>query len=240
MEVQKRSSKERYVRLIFWAAAELFTMICLLYSLWIKDTNQVLACIAYAVLVSGPFIVEKWLRCRISTWFVLCCILYATGPMLGDVFKLYYITSWWDKLLHFIGGIAFGVLGAFLPQILNKKQSSVLLCAVFSLCFSLAVSVCWEFCEYGMDQIAGTDAQHSSVVYEIHSYLLGKETGQIGSIEDIQTTTVNGEPLPVNGYLDIGLNDTMTDMLFEGLGGLTYAAFYILDKGKHPIFNKTL
>lgn len=238
MSNQKHNSKERFVRAIFWTTAELFAVCCLIYSILIKDTYQTFACIAYTFLISGPFIVEKWFRCRISTWFILCCIVYAIGPMLGDVFDLYYITPWWDKLLHFIGGLAFGVLGAFLPRLLDKKQSSVLLCAAFSLCFSIFISVCWEFCEYGMDQIAGTDAQHSSVVTEIHSYLLGEGAGQIGSIEDIEITTVNGDPLPVNGYLDIGLNDTMTDMLFEGLGALVYAVIYIADKGKHFVFSK--
>ncbi len=239
MTVQKHSGKEKVIRLIFWGAAELFTVACLLYSIRIKDTYQAVSCVAYAVLISVPFIIEKRFRCRISTWSFLCCIVYAIGPMLGDVFDLYYITSWWDKLLHFIGGVAFGVLGTFLPQLLDKKQSSVLLCAAFSLCFSLFVSVCWEFCEYGMDQIAGTDAQHSSVVHELHSYLLGEETGKIGSIEDIRITTVNGDQLPVDGYLDIGLHDTMGDMLFEGLGALIYAVIYIADKGKHAVFSKT-
>lgn len=47
----------------------------------------------------------------------------------------------------------------------------------------------------------------------INSYLLGSEKGVAGSISDIQSVIVNGEELSINGYLDIGLIDTMHDML---------------------------
>lgn len=178
-------------------------------------------------------------KCRINTLFSLFCIVYALGSLFGDVFQLYYTTMWWDKLLHFTGGVVFAMLGVFLPQLLDRKKTSVLLCAVFALCFSMTVSVCWEFCEYGMDQLASTDAQHSSIIYDVNSYLLGDEENEIGSIENIKEVTVNGETLPLDGYLDIGLNDTMTDMLWEGFGALIYAVIFMIDKGKHPVFSKT-
>ena len=230
--------KGRYLRLSVWAVAEALTVGCLIYSICIKNVFQAVSCAAYAVGISGPFLIEKWFKCKINTLALLCCVLYALGPLMGDMLHLYYTTGWWDKLLHLTGGIVFAMLGVFLPQMLSDKQPSVSLCAVFALCFSITISVCWEFCEYGIDQLFGTDMQHSAVVHDVHSHLLGEETGKVGSIENIDEVIVNGEPLPLDGYLDIGLNDTMLDMLVESFGALIYVVIYALDKGRHLVLKK--
>jgi len=39
----------------------------------------------------------------------------------------------------------------------------------------------------------------------------------------------------VSGYVDIGLIDSMLDMLLESLGALITSALLILDKGRHPL-----
>ena len=65
-------------------------------------------------------------------------------------------------------------------------------------------------------------------------YDLGGAAGIIGSIESINSVTVNGQAL--EGYLDIGLIDTMGDMMIETVGAVAYAVAYALDKGRHPAF----
>lgn len=244
-EVQSQSMKStypdkrgRYFRLLVWAVAEALTVGCLIYSICIKNIFQAISCAVYAVGISGPFLIEKWFKCKINTLTLLCSILYALGPLMGDMLHLYYTTGWWDKLLHFTGGIMFAMLGVFLPQMLSDQRFPVSLCAVFALCFSITISVCWEFCEYGIDQLFGTDLQHSMVVHDIHSHLLAEEVGEVGSIGSITEVTVNGESLPLNGYLDIGLNDTMLDMLVESFGALIYVVIYVLDKGRHLVLKK--
>ena len=52
--------------------------------------------------------------------------------------------------------------------------------------------------------------------------MLGERTGEIGTISDITSVVINGEPLPVNGYIDIGLIDTMDDMITCSFGTLIY------------------
>lgn len=56
----------------------------------------------------------------------------------------------------------------------------------------------------------------------------------IGSIDQIDSVIVNGEPL--EGYIDIGLIDTMGDMMIETVGAAAYAVVFALDKGRHPAF----
>ncbi len=182
-----------------------------------------------------PSFVEKLFKCKLNRALYIAATLYAMGPLLGEVYKLYYITSWWDKLLHCTGGVVFAMLGAHLASMLTQHKGSYPLCAVFALCFSMAVSVTWEFYEYASDTLFGTDMQNDTVITAIHSYELDPQPGVADSIEGIHEVSVDGKPLPFDGYLDIGLHDTMQDMLVETFGALVFALTYLFDKGRHPV-----
>lgn len=189
---------------------------------------------ATILLVLIPGALEVFLHCRMHPVLYILGVLYALGPMLGQCHGLYYSTSWWDKLLHICGGVLFAVAGLYLCRIMNRDHSPVLLCAVFALCFSISISALWEFVEFGSDQLLHTDMQRDSLLNSLYSYTLGDSPGTIGSLEHIQIVSVDGAPLPVTGYLDVGLWDTMTDMLLESLGAVAVCAVYLLDRGKHP------
>ena len=102
----------------------------------------------------------------------------------------------------------------------------------------MAVAVLWEFCEFGADTFLGMDMQYDTVVHGLNSYLLGDRVGVIGNISDIESITVNSVLLPIDGYIDIGLIDTMLDMLLETIGAVIACIIMWLDKGKHPLIKK--
>ena len=112
--------------------------------------------------------------------------------------------------------------------------------ALFALCFSIAVSAVWEFFEYGMDFFFAMDMQNDTVVHSIHSYMLGDSLGVLGSMEQIQEVSINWQSLGVGGYLDIGLIDTMNDMMLESLGALVYVLIYVLTGGKRQAIQPAL
>ena len=66
------------------------------------------------------------------------------------------------------------------------------------------------------------DMQNDFVVNRITSYYLGTELGQTGVIENITNVTVNGTDLGLGGYLDIGLFDTMVDMIVNFVGAVVF------------------
>ena len=68
------------------------------------------------------------------------------------------------------------------------------------------------------------------MINSLTSYLLGDTLGVTGSIENIQSVTVNGVQIP--GYIDIGLIDSMLDMLLETLGAMVACLVLWLDKVK--------
>lgn len=236
----KNITLENRVRNMALIACEVFTLITLILLLCRQDDRQdykmLLLCIATFALLLIPTAVERGFSCRIRMNVYLFGLAYALGPMLGDCYKLYYSTTWWDKLLHISGGVMFALFGLYLFGFLSGKNKRLLACALFAVCFSVTLSVLWEFIEFGCDQLFGTDMQRDTVISSIHSYSLSTELGTVESIENIEMVTVNGDRLPVNGYLDIGLIDSMTDMLFESLGAFLVSILYLLDKGRHPAF----
>lgn len=190
------------------------------------------------LLVLLPVAMEYIFRCKLCLPVYLFAVLYAVGPMLGHCWNLYYIMDGWDKLLHVCGGVMFAVVGAYFFQMLTKRKDQFLACALFALCFSMAVAVLWEFLEFGADRFLGMDMQDDTVITGITSYLLGEQIGQTGSIENIQSVVINGVPLPAAGYIDIGLIDSMLDMMLESMGALLTCLLLLLDRGRHPLIRE--
>ena len=105
----------------------------------------------------------------------------------------------------------------------TKQKPSPVICAAFALFFSVSVSVFWEFGEFFSDVLFGTDSQMDTLIHSIHSTYLGSGIGNVGKLSNITSLSVNGAPLPITGYLDIGLFDTMADMLYESAGAVLAA-----------------
>ena len=80
----------------------------------------------------------------------------------------------------------------------------------------------WEFFEFGADLLFEKDMQKDTVITAIHSGLISGKPNVIMHIRDITSTVVNGENLGINGYLDIGLIDTMKDLLVNFVGAAVF------------------
>ena len=240
MEEITISKKDKLYRTALWSACELFCIASLVYALVKGEgTLQILMCFVTMVLVTAPFLLGKLLRFELNAVVFTFCVLYALGPILGYVYKLYYLTNWYDDILHASGGVAFAVLGVYLAKFVGgKSRPSVLLTALFALFFSMAIALVWEFIEYGVDKIFHGDMQRDTVISYLDSYLLGGKTGEVGRIEGIEEIIVNGKEIGLGGYIDIGLIDTMTDLLVETAGALVLVTVYALDKDRHPMIFK--
>ena len=230
---------ERFVRWVGLLGSQLFAWYTVGWVVLGGRYDRLLLAAATPLLIMVPWAVERLLCCHVALPLYLLCLFYAVGPMLGFCYNLYYTIPWWDKMLHVFGGVMFALLGVFVwERFAGSHYRSRWMTAVFALCLSMAVAVAWEFFEYGMDTLFGMDMQDDTVVTHITSYLLEGAPGEAGTIEDITAVTVNGTPLPVRGYIDVGLNDTMWDMILETLGAVAVATWCLWDKGCHPPFRE--
>lgn len=226
---------EKWIKLAGTVLCEVFTAYTIIMLLTGSEPDRLALAFTTLLLVVLPMLLEKLFQCRISLPVYIFALAYAIGPMLGHCWKLYYTVPVWDKLLHTCGGVMFAILGAFFFDRLTRNQEAPAAKAIFALCFSMAIAVLWEFCEFGADRFFGMDMQDDTIVYGLTSYLLGDTLGVTGSIRDIQSVVVNGTPLPVDGYIDIGLFDSMLDMLLETLGAAVTCLLLWFDQGGHPV-----
>lgn len=224
---------ENWIKLGGTALCEVFTAFTIITLLAGGEPDRLALAFGTLLLVLLPMLLEKLFHCRICLPVYIFALAYAIGPMLGHCWKLYYTVPVWDKLLHISGGVMFAILGAFFFDKLAQGKQKTITGALFALCFSMAIAAAWEFCEFGADTFLGMDMQDDTVVYGLTSYLLGDAVGITGSIENIQSVVVNGIALP--GYIDIGLIDSMLDMLLESLGALVTCLLLLLDNGRHPL-----
>ena len=82
----------------------------------------------------------------------------------------------------------------------------------------------------------GTDMQKDTIVQSITTVMLDPTNSNIPiTIDGIHSVAVNGKELGFNGYLDIGLIDTMEDLLVNFIGASTFSIlgyFYVKKRGR--------
>ena len=165
--------------------------------------------------------------------FIFCSLI------LGEINHFYLKIPHWDSVLHTVNGFICAAVGFSLCDIINqntkfKFQLSPFFLAVVAFCFSMTIGVLWEFFEFAMDLLVGFDMQKDTIVDSINSVLISPD-GTVESIKGIESVIVNGKELGINGYLDIGLIDTMKDLIVNFIGAVVFSIigfFYVKSRGK--------
>jgi uncharacterized membrane protein YjdF len=228
-------------KIILLVMAEFFTAASLVAVIMDGEWTRIALTAVTLLFVPLPLCIEYLFRKKLTLLSFGIGIAYSIGPMLGHAYNLYTILPWWDKMLHMSAGVIFALLGIELARKLFRGRdidSSYLLLAIFGLCCSMALSVAWEFVEYGLDLWLGLDTQTDTVIHTIVSATLGRDAGIAEPVTNINDVIVGGRSLGLGGYLDIGLIDTMHDLMIESLGAVIAAIPVIVRKGRHTVFRR--
>ena len=192
--------------------------------------QNALPCVFTLILFLLPAFVQKTFNVELpSTLEIIVLIFIFAAEILGELAEYYVKFSIWDTMLHTTTGFLAAAIGLSLIDLLNRSDRfqiklSPFFVALVSFCFSMTVGVLWEFFEFAMDVFFRTDMQKDSILHVISSVALhpdGKNTPVIlGGITDV---AVNGESLGLGGYLDIGLYDTMKDLVVNFIGAVVFS-----------------
>jgi len=214
----------------------LFSLIGAVYLLSVGQIRNSLLCIAYfALVVFLLFAVEYFMGLDCRSPFLLIVLTVPVGGILGTCFEFYMIIPFFDTLLHTVSGFIFAALGyALMERILGgESRSSRVAAIMFAVAFSLALAVLWEMFEWALTVITSGDMQEDSIVNEIRSYLLSGSHNTPVVLEGITKTEIHystGEIYVVNGgYLDLGLGDTLLDMLVCLIGSVVFFGLSLFD-----------
>ena len=182
--------------------------------------ENVFMCVLTLILFLIPIFIDRKLNIKLPDTLEKIILLFIfSAEILGEVQNFYGIFKNWDTMLHTINGF---------------------LCAAIG--FSMTIGVLWEFFEFGMDTVFKTDMQKDRIVQTISSVELNpdKKNNAI-VINNINKTVIyytdqNGmqkEQVIDGGYLDLGIKDTMKDLLVNFIGAIVYSLIgYCYIKGR--------
>lgn len=230
-----------------YSVLSLLVLAAMIRSIMLANYGNAFLCLLVLALFMIPQFIRKSLRLKLPDTLEIIILLFIfCAEILGELQCYYLQYAHWDALLHTVWGFLCAAIGFGLIDVLNqssriKFQLSPFFVAAVAFCFSMTVGVFWEFFEYGVDYLFHTDMQKDTVVTYFYSTLLDPSKSNTPiAVQEIQQTLVNGKLLVDGGYLDIGLLDTMADLLVNFIGALVFSIigyFYIKNRGKGVIAN---
>lgn len=207
----------------------LFTIV---RTLIIRKYDMTFIAILTLFVFSLPYIVSKIFKIKFPSTLEIVIFLFAfLAQIMGDVYDLYIIIPWWDDFLHFICGMMFIEIGLFFISIIIRNNPKINinlhLKFVISFCFTITILVFWECFEYGIDRILKTDTQKDTVITEITSSKFANNDNNNKKNMTINSIVINDVDWnkEYGGYLDIGLFDTMNDLI-DGIAGAFIYSFF--------------
>ena len=188
-----------------------------------------------------PAFIKKKFKVVFPNVLEISIILFIfAAEILGTINNFYNIFPRFDELLHTVNGFLAASVGFSLIYLLNENlkefKLSSFFVSLFAFCFSMTIGIMWEFFEYSADNLLDKNTQKDTTVYELKGAF----------IDDIDYTLVYGkddEMVKIDGYLDIGLHDTMSDLIVNFIGAFIYSIFgylYMKNKDKYKVVDKFL
>lgn len=233
-EENKRSS------LVIYFILRFLVIICMILQILRGDLNNALLCLLSLILLFAPLFIQNKFEITLPNDLEIAIYLFIfSAEILGEIDNFFGIIPYWDIILHTINGFLATAVGFSLVDLLNKNSKNInlspfYLCLV-AFCFSMTIGVLWEFFEYGCDKFLNVDMQKDTVIQKISSVALNPDgENKAVVVDDIGKTIIydtNGDVLQVidNGYLDIGLNDTIEDLFVNFIGAIVFSCFAFFD-----------
>ncbi len=245
-----KGMKEKYRQtnkksIVVYLILRILVIISMLFQIVMGNFQNVFMCILSLILFTIPTIISE--KFKIGLPSLLEAIIYLfifSSTILGEINNFYGIIPFWDTILHTLNGFLCAGIGFSLVDLLNQNSKKINLSPIYvvivAFCFSMTIGVLWEFYEFTSDSIFKTDMQKDRIVQTISSVELNEKGENIPiKVENIERTIIytNNETIEIeNGYLDIGIIDTMKDLLVNFIGAVVFSIIgflYVTNREKY-------
>lgn len=224
----------------------ILVVISMVFQILLGNIQNAVMCVVALVLFTIPTIVSEKFKIGIPSLLESIIYLFIfSATILGEINNFYGMIPFWDTLLHTLNGFLCAGIGLSLVDLLNqnskKMRLSALYVAIVAFCFSMTIGILWEFYEFTADSVFKTDMQKDRIVQSISSVELN-EKGEnvpikVNDIEKTEIYTKDGDITIIeNGYLDIGIIDTMKDLFVNFIGAITFSVIgylYVKNREKY-------
>ncbi len=236
---QIKTSKSTFV---VYTILRMFVIVSMILSVFRGEFENVFVYALALLLFLAPAVLERKLKIELPSTFEIIILLFIfAAEILGEIHNFYVKIPHWDTMLHTMNGFLFAAVGFSLLDMINRNpnmkfQLTPFYLALVAFCFSMTIGVLWEFFEFGCDMFCAKDMQKDYIITAFSSVKLDPTNSNIPiRVEGITDVIVNGQSLGLGGYLDIGLIDTMKDLLVNFVGAILFSVigfFYVKNRGK--------
>ena len=241
--VNKDQKKEKFkLKTFIYFALRIMTIICMIRQIQLGNYMNATLCVGTLILFSVTNMMEHKLNIDFPDLLEITVWLFIfSSEILGEINEFYIHIENWDLILHTTNGFIMAGIGYSLVELLNTNENikvnlSPVYVAIVAISFSMTIGVFWEFFEYGVDKYFHKDMQKDTVINTIYSVTFN-DKNEVVKVP-IESVVVNGEDWIelYDGYIDIGLNDTMEDLFVNFIGAVIFSVFgylYTIGKGKY-------
>lgn len=225
--------KQNKASFIVYTVLRIIVILILIRCIFLRQWESVFVCVLALALFLLPPFVEKKFKLELPTALEITAFVFVfCAEILGEIGAYYLKYPFWDTALHTVSGFIFAAFGFCLLDLLNRNKKlnlTPLSLALMAFCFSMTIGVLWEFFEYSGDIIVRTDMQKDTIINNISTVVfdpLGENNAVL--LNNIKTTTLtyaDGTTFTFDGYLDIGIMDTMKDLFVNFIGAAVFSAF---------------
>lgn len=224
----------------------ILVILSMIVQIVLGNISNAVMCIVALFLFTLPTIISETFKIGIPTVLEIIIYLFIySSAILGEINNFYGLIPFWDTVLHTMNGFLCAGIGFSLVDLLNQNSKKVnlspLYIAIVAFCFSMTIGILWEFFEFSADMVVKTDMQKDRIVRDISTVELNpngeNSPVKVNNIERTVLYLENGETVTIeNGYLDIGIIDTMKDLFVNFIGAIIFSVIgflYIKNRSKY-------
>lgn len=224
----------------------ILVILSMIVQIVLGNISNAVMCIVALFLFTLPTIISETFKIGIPTVLEIIIYLFIySSAILGEINNFYGLIPFWDTVLHTMNGFLCAGIGFSLVDLLNQNSKKVnlspLYIAIVAFCFSMTIGILWEFFEFSADMVVKTDMQKDRIVRDISTVELNpngeNSPVKVNNIERTVLYLENGETVTIeNGYLDIGIIDTMKDLFVNFIGAIVFCTIgflYIKNREKY-------
>lgn len=249
-KIKEAYKESRKGVLVVYLLLRFLVILVMVRQIFLHNYWNAFLCILVLIQFLIPYFITKKLKIELPSIFEIIILLFIfSSEVLGEIQNFYGVFKHFDTVLHTLNGFLCAAVGFSLIDLCNNNSEkfnlSPLYLTIVAFCFSMTIGVLWEFLEYSIDKIMLSDMQKDKLVTKISSVWLnpdGKNKAIV--VDNINKTIIysdSGETVIEGGYLDLGLNDTMKDLIVNFVGAVVFSIFgylYIINRDKYKIAEK--
>lgn len=245
-KMKKKYTETSKKSIAVYLVLRILVVVSMVFQIILGNFQNAILCIVALILFTLPTIVSEKFKIGIPSLLESIIYLFIfSATILGEINNFYGLIPFWDTILHTLNGFICAGIGFSLVDVLNQNSKKIHLSPMYvvlvAFCFSMTVGVLWEFCEFTADNVLKTDMQKDRIVQSIATVELNPDGEnhpvKIKEIEKTEIYSKNGTVTTIeNGYLDIGIYDTMKDLFVNFIGAIVFCGIgflYIRNRDKY-------